>query len=96
MARITQGDQVFLRIVAERTPEADMVNLEILQRPAALAAPTVAVQDSLAECGVRFRVEAQPGSSLPNENERIPLCLSQNLLLSFQTALRNYAGRAKS
>jgi hypothetical protein len=82
MARITQGDQVFLRIVAEGTPEADMVNLEILQRPASLTAPTVALQDSLAECRVRFRVETQPGSSLPNWNLRIPLYPSRILVLS--------------
>jgi hypothetical protein len=30
MARITQGDQIFLRIIAERTPEANVVNLNIL------------------------------------------------------------------
>ena len=59
-----------------------MVNLEILQRPASLAAPTVALQDSLAEGGVRFRVEAQTGSSLPNWNRRIPLCPFRILLLS--------------
>jgi hypothetical protein len=32
---------------------------------------SVAVQDSVAECGIRFRVEKQPGSSLPNLKRRI-------------------------
>ena len=66
MAQITKCDQVFFRVVTKQAPRPDVVNLEILQRPALLAAPTVAVQDSLAECGVRFRVETQPGSFLPN------------------------------
>ncbi len=60
MACTTQGDQVFLRIITKRTPGADMVKLEILQRPASLAAPAVALQDVLPECRVQFRVEAQP------------------------------------
>jgi len=82
MARITKCDQVFFRVVPKQAPRLDVVNLEILQRPASLTAPAVAVQDSLAECGVQSRVEAQPGSSLPNSNRRIPLYPSRILLLS--------------
>jgi len=82
MARITKCDHVFFRVVPKQAPRPDVVNLEILQRPASLAAPTVAVQDSLAECGVRFRVEAQPRSSLPNWNRRIPFYPSRILLTS--------------
>ena len=39
-----------------------MVNLEILQRPASLAAPTVALQHSLSKCCVRFRIEPCVGA----------------------------------
>jgi len=66
MAQTTKGDQVFFRVVPKQAPRPDVVNFEILQRPASLAAPAVAVQDCLTECGVWFRAEKQPGSSLPN------------------------------
>ncbi len=35
-----------------------MVKLEVLQRPASLAAPAVALQDFLPECRVQFPAEA--------------------------------------
>ena len=66
MAQTTKCDQVSFSVVPKQAPRPDVVNLEILQHPASLAAPAVAIQDSLAECGIRFRVEKQPGSSLPN------------------------------
>jgi hypothetical protein len=55
------------------------VNLEILQRPASLAAPTVALQHSLPKCCVRFRIESQPRPSLSNPNRRILLFAFKNL-----------------
>ena len=48
---------------------------EILQRSASLAAPTVALQYSLAECRVQFRIESQPRSSLTNQHRRRLLLL---------------------
>ena len=57
VARITKRDQVLFCVISQLAPRSDVVNLKILQRPASLAAPTVALQDSLAACSVRIRIE---------------------------------------
>ena len=62
-----------------------MVNLEILQRPAPLAAPTVTLQDSLAERCVHFRIESEPRASLPSKNRRILLSLTENFRFALGT-----------
>jgi hypothetical protein len=59
MAKTTKCDQVFFRIVTKRTAGADVVNLEILQRPASLAPPSVPLQHSLVKCSAQFRIQAQ-------------------------------------
>ena len=50
VARITKCDQVLFCVVPKPAPRLKVVDLKILQRSASLAAPTVAVQDFLAEC----------------------------------------------
>jgi hypothetical protein len=68
VARITKCDQVLFRVIPQLAPRSNVVNLEILQRTASLAAPTVTLQDFLAERCVKFRIEPQPRLSLPRRN----------------------------
>jgi hypothetical protein len=44
VALSAQRDQVLLRIIAKQTARLDMVELEITQRPAALAPPSVSLE----------------------------------------------------
>jgi hypothetical protein len=46
VALSAQGDQVLLGIMAKPTARSNMVELEITQRPAALAPPSVALEHS--------------------------------------------------
>jgi hypothetical protein len=62
-----------------------VVSLEILQRPALLAAPTVAIQDFLAECCIHFRIESEPRASLPSKNRRILHSLTENFRFALDT-----------
>jgi len=64
VAPMTQRNQVLFRIIAQSAPRSEVVNLEILQRPAPLATPAVPPQHPLAECCVQFRIQAHPRSLL--------------------------------
>jgi len=56
VAPVTKRDQVLFRVIPECAPRSNVVNLEILQRPTPLAAPTVALQYSLAKYSVQSRI----------------------------------------
>jgi hypothetical protein len=73
VARITKCNQILFCVIPKRASRSNVVNLEILQRPTPLAAPTVPLQDSLAECCVHLRIESEPRASLPSKNRRILL-----------------------
>jgi hypothetical protein len=55
VALSAQGDQVFLRIIAKQTAWSNMVDLEITQRPAALAPPSVSLEHSQVQLLVGLR-----------------------------------------
>ena len=50
-----------------------MVHLKVLHRPASLASPTVALQHSVPEFCIRFRIKSEPGAFLPNTNRKMLL-----------------------
>jgi hypothetical protein len=64
VARITKCDQVLFRVIPKRASRSKVVNLKILKRSAPLAAPTVALQNPLAEycvhCPAPFPRMSQP------------------------------------
>jgi hypothetical protein len=86
MAQTTKCDQVFFRVVPKQAPRSDVVNFEILQRPASLAA--VPLQHSQPKCLVQFRIEPQSRSSLPCKNRRNPCPFPR-----FSTFPSTFAGR---
>jgi hypothetical protein len=66
-----------------------VVHLKVLHRPASLASPTVAFQNSLAECCVGFRIEAQTWLSLSNKNGIILRSPLELALFPFTKTLAN-------
>jgi len=57
MARRTEGDQVFGRVIAQSAPRLNVMDLKILHAPARLATPAVSLQDFLAELAISFRIK---------------------------------------
>ncbi|MFY9532039.1 MAG: hypothetical protein WBC04_20370 [Candidatus Acidiferrales bacterium] len=57
VALSTQGNQVLLGIIAKQTARLDMMDLQISQRPAALAPPSVSLEHSHVQSLVGLGIE---------------------------------------
>jgi hypothetical protein len=61
VARRTEGDQIFLYVIAQPTPRLAVMDLKIFHSPAPLATPAISLQDFLAELSISFRINPQAG-----------------------------------
>ena len=59
MARHTEGDQIFGRIITESTPWLNVVHLKALHAPAQLTTPAVSIEDLAAELAISLGIKPQ-------------------------------------
>ncbi len=73
-----EGYEVWLGVVAEPAPRADVVDLEVGTTPAGLAAPAIALQHLLAKSTVGLGVEAEPGPARAQASHEAFFSCSKN------------------
>ena len=61
MARRAEGDQILGNIISESAPRLYVMDLKAFHAPARLTAPSISLQDFVAELAIRFRFKPQAG-----------------------------------
>ena len=96
MAGPTQRDQVLLFVVTQFTACADVVHFELGRESTNLATPSVALQNRLAECGIRLDIEAQWRAFGPKLRHDAFAILTRNCCLLGSGKSLNRRSKARS
>jgi hypothetical protein len=59
----TQGDEILLRVITEGTARLDMVDLQIVERAAPLATPSISPQNLFMQYSIRLLVQLESRQS---------------------------------
>ena len=77
-------DQIFVHVVTQLAPRAEVVNLETIRTTAVLASPAVALQNVSAELAIRICAEPKSRSSrLEITHCTFPICCTNSIFCGF-------------